>query len=165
MRSRRRNKLKQTNHCCFSNAAMINHSSVLLLKSMNKEKNISIKLPLLRDYSNRTEWEGACWEKISESEALLQSFVTPNERHEIVMRIAAVEGLFAGKSYRKIAEELWLSPQTISSIKKSLTEKGYRSYPGRNERKKRVYSSIASGRRRPKGRPKRTKYGTMYMPY
>src|SRR6266436_8015919 len=106
------------------------------MNNASRKNVISITLPPLHHFSDRKEWEGACWKKISESEALLRSFVTPNERHEIVMRIAAVEGLLTGKSYRKIAEELWLSPQTISSIKKSLNEKGYRSYPGRNERKK-----------------------------
>lgn len=124
-----------------------------------------IKLPSLNNYPDRKSWEAACWEKISASEELLRLFVTPNERHEIILRIAAGEGLLTGKSYRKIGEELWLAPQTISAIKKSLRENGYRSYPGRKERRKRVYSSVKSGNRKPRGRIQRTKYGPIRMPY
>jgi len=113
------------------------------------------------------ERETACWHKILKSEELLQLLITSYERHNLVMRVAALEGLAAGKSYRQIGRELWLSPQTISGIKKALREKNYRSYLERSkkERKKKKYSfSAASAKSRPSGTPRRTKYGTIYLP-
>ncbi|OGY99518.1 MAG: hypothetical protein A2945_01520 [Candidatus Liptonbacteria bacterium RIFCSPLOWO2_01_FULL_52_25] len=88
----------------------------------------------LGDYTSRKEWEDACWKKIVESEELLQLLITSHERHDIVMRAAAIDGLASGKSYRKIAEELWLSSQTISGIKKAMDEKAYRSYLERSKK-------------------------------
>lgn len=82
------------------------------------------------------------------------------------MRVATLEGLASGKSYKKIGEELWLSPQTISSIKKAVSEKLYRSYRdrGKSERKKKTYSTIKTPRNKPKRVFRRTKYGVLYMP-
>ena len=133
---------------------------------MDKSK-ITI-LPPIASYSSRKEWETACWPKILKSQELLELLLTPDERHGLVRRAAAVGGLIAGKSYRQIGNELWLSPQTISCITKALKENGYRSYKERSktERKKRKYSAGPSrGRKFPRGRPKRTKYGIVYMPY
>jgi hypothetical protein len=81
-----------------------------------------------------------------------------------------MDGLISGKSYRKIGKELWLSPQTISAIKKAINEKTYRSYLERShkERKKKKYSPSPvseKSKSRPYGRPRRIKYGTIYMPY
>jgi len=123
-------------------------------------------MPAVSDYSSRKEWEAACWQKIATSEELLQLLTTAYDRHNIVMRAATVDGLASGKSYRKIGEELWISPQTISSIKKSANEKVYKSYLERSkkERKKRVYGIVESHRRKPRGTPRRTKYGILYAP-
>src|SRR3989344_7123234 len=101
-------------------------------------KKEPMKVPSLEDYSSRKEWEAACWKKIIESEELLQLLITSHERHDIVMRAAAIDSIASGKSYRKIAEELWLSSQTISGIKKAMDEKAYKSYLERSkgERKK-----------------------------
>ncbi|MBI2011006.1 MAG: hypothetical protein HYS89_02125 [Candidatus Colwellbacteria bacterium] len=94
--------------------------------------------------------------------------VTPYERRNLVLRTAVMEKLRLGKSYRQIAEELWLSSQTISVIKKATKETSYRSYydRGKTERKKKVYSH-----RKPPpdlkklyGPSVRTKYGVMYPP-
>ncbi len=133
---------------------------------MNKKK--STILPSINSYSSRKEWEDACWRKILKSEELLQLLLTSHERRDLVMRAAALEGLVSGKSYRQIGEELWLSPQTISGIKKAIHEKNYRSYLERSKkgRKKKEYSSDTSpSKSRPSGRPQRTKYGTIYLPY
>ncbi|MFA5099054.1 MAG: Trp family transcriptional regulator [Candidatus Paceibacterota bacterium] len=128
-----------------------------------------IILPPIGNYSSRKEWENICWRKILKSEELLNLLVTSDERHDLVMRVAAINGISAGKTYRKIGEELWLSPQTVSGIKKALSEKLYKSYKERSktERKKKVYNSIP--KRTPKkewheGTPRRTKYGTIYLP-
>lgn len=138
---------------------------------MSKEKGSKEKtgvMPLIGGYSSRTEWETACWQKILQSKELLRLLVTSHERHNLVMRAAALDRLIAGKNYKQIGEELWLSPQTISSIKKALKEKNYRSYLERSkkERKKKKYSSHPLYvKARPHGRPHRTKYGTIYMPF
>ena len=125
-----------------------------------------VKLPPVSDFSSRKEWEAVCWKEVVESEELLQLLITVHERHDIVMRAAAIDRLASGESYKKIGEELWLSPQTISGIRKAANEKTYRSYLERSkkERKKKTYSIIGSRKQKPKGTPRRTKYGTLYMP-
>ena len=135
---------------------------------MNKRGSTAI--PPIDNYHSRQEWEIACWRKILESKELLSLLVTSHERRNLVRRAAAIDRLISGKSYRKIGNELWLSPQTISAIKKAINERAYRSYLERSqkERKKRKYSSdpvSAKSRAKPRGRPIRTKYGTIYMPY
>ncbi len=129
---------------------------------------ISFKLPPISRYSSRREWEEACWKKIVKSGEFLELLVTPYESHHIVMRVAVIERLNSGKRFVEVAEELGLSPQTISSIKKAINETGYRSYWERSktERKKRLYSpDTRRKKKRYKGRPVRTKYGTIYLPY
>ena len=124
-------------------------------------------MPPVNDYPSRKEWENACWRKILGSEDLLQMLVTPHERHNLVARAAAMDELISGKRYRQIAEELWLSPQTISSVKRAIKEDSYRSYRerGKKERKKRQYSgNLLPAKPRRRGRPLRTKYGTIYLP-
>ena len=122
-------------------------------------------LPPISDYSSRNEWEAACWQKISESKELLRSLISTNERHNLVMRTAAIDGLLSGKSYRKIAEELWLSSQTISAIKKGLAENAYKSHVERSKNsKKKVVENTTSQFKKPKHKRifRRTKYGKLY---
>lgn len=130
-------------------------------------KKTLLELPPMGRYPSRKEWEAACWRKIIASGNPLNLLATSYERHNIIMRAAVIEGINSGKKYRRIAEELLLSLQTISGIKKSMAESGYRSYRerGKTERKKKVYSSgpISKTKKR-RGRPFRTKYGTIYMP-
>jgi len=125
------------------------------------------KLPSLSHYSSRKEWENACWQKLLKSKVLLKSIVTSYERHNLVIRAAVKEGINSGKGFRQIGREMGLSLQTVSSIKKALNENSYRSYRerGKTERKRKTYSSSKSVlRRKPHGRPVRTKYGTIYLP-
>ncbi|MFH0806480.1 MAG: Trp family transcriptional regulator [Candidatus Brennerbacteria bacterium] len=132
---------------------------------MKKGKQNSI--PSIGNYSSRAAWEAACWRKLAGSHALLDLFTTASERRDIVMRAAALDLLLAGRSYRTIGDELWVSPQTISGIKKGFKEKGYRSYLVRSktERKKKQYASLYHPRSpRPLGMSRRTKYGTIYIP-
>lgn len=132
----------------------------------NPNKN-KFTLPPIKNYSSRAEWEEACWREVIKSEKLLQSLVTNHERRDIVLRAAALDRLFSGKSYKEIGGELLLSPQTISAIKKSFNEKGYHSYfeRGKKERKKKIYSeNMFSVRRKRRGRPIRTKYGIVHIP-
>lgn len=133
----------------------------------NSLPRIAETLPLISDYSSRVEWENASWQKILSSKELLELLITASERHDLVMRAAALNRLIAGKNYKQIGDELWLSPQTISNIKKILREKSYQSYSERSkkERKKKKYSSDSkSSKSKLGGMPRRTKYGTIYMP-
>ena len=117
-------------------------------------------------YSSRREWEGACWKKILKSEKFLELLIAPYERRHIIRRAAVMDYLNSGKRFGEISEELGLSPQTISSIKKAAQNHNYRSYRerGKTERKKKLYSAdISPKKRKPEGRPVRTKYGTVYL--
>jgi len=134
------------------------------------DKKESTIIPSINNYHSREEWEAACWQKILESKELLSLLITSHERRDLVMRAAAMDGLISGKSYRKIGKELWISPQTISAIKKAIDEKAYRSYLERShkERKKKQYDPVPIFKKsitRQHGKPRRTKYGTIYMPY
>jgi len=134
------------------------------------DKKESIAIPPINNYHSRQEWETACWRKILESKELLSLLITSHERRDLVNRAAAIDRIISGKSYQEIGNELWLSPQTISVIKKAINEKAYRSYLERShkERKKKKYSSgpvSTKSRTRPRGKPHRTKYGTIYIPY
>jgi uncharacterized protein YerC len=134
----------------------------------NKDRNKNFTLPPINRYSSRKEWEDACWHKILKSKNLLGLLVTFYERHNLIMRAAVMDRINSGKRYRQIAEELWLSPQTISSIRRALKENSYRSCRERSkkERKKKVYSSSpVPKQRKHRGKPIRTKYGTVYLPY
>src|SRR3990172_8184043 len=93
----------------------------------------SLSLPPMSRHPSRKEWENACWRKILKSEELLGLLVTPYERHNLVMRAAVMERMRAGKRYRQIADELWLSPQTISSIRKASGKNSYHSYRERSK--------------------------------
>ncbi len=134
-------------------------------KTVDKKK--SQIMPVIGDYHSRAEWETVCWQKILASKDMLELLITSHERHNLIMRAAAVCALNSGKSYRQIGKELWLSSQTISGIKKALTENNYRSYLERSkkERKKKVPSHMTkTWQYKPKGTPRRTKYGILYMP-
>ena len=113
--------------------------------SLQGKKNLSDKkfkklliIPSVDDYSSRQEWEEASWQKILKSKELLQLLITSHERHNLVMRAAALKGLMSGKTYRQVSKELFLSLQTISGVKKAMVENNYRSYLERSkkERKK-----------------------------
>lgn len=134
---------------------------------MNKKQLII--LPSINEYPSRKEWEEACWRKIIKSEELLKLLATSHERHDLVMRAATLKELALGKGPRQISRELFISSQTINVIKKSMDENNYRSYLERSkkERKKKIYSIDHRPIRRkwPEGRPKRTKFGTIYVNY
>ena len=107
-------------------------------------------LPPVSHCPSRKEWEMACWKKIVNSKELVELLITPSERHNLVMRAAVADRIISGKKYRQIADELWLSPQTISGIKKAINERAYRSYwvRSKTERKKKIYSYHATKNKR-----------------
>ncbi len=133
------------------------------------DKKQLMNLPSADKYSSRKEWENVCWCEIIKSEEMLELLATSHERHDLVMRAAVLKELLAGKGPRQISRELFVSFQTIEVVKKSMNENNYRSYLERSkkERKKKVYSVDRRPVRgkRPEGRPRRTKFGTIYMPY
>ncbi len=134
------------------------------------DKKESTTIPPINNYHSRQEWETACWRKILESKELLPLLITSHERRDLINRAAAIDRIISGKGYREIGDELWLSPQTISVIKKAINERAYRSYLERShkERKKKKYSASpvsAKSKTRPSGKPVRTKYGIVYVPY
>jgi len=134
---------------------------------MNKiqQKQLT-NLPSNDKYSSRKEWESACWQKILKFGELLELLATSHERHDLVMRAAILKELMSGKGPRQISRELFVSFQTICVVKKAIGENSYRTYPERKERKKKKYSVFrASSKPKWQGRPKRTKYGKVYMPY
>ncbi len=139
---------------------MLSHSSAVWYH----EKRM---LPSRAGYSTRKAWEDACWKSLLKRPAAIDVLTTGHERRIIVLRSAIQEGLAVGNSYRKIGEELWASPQTISTIKKSFRKETYRSYFQRSktERKKRVYSSLPKEPRAKYAKPiyknrPRTYFGT-----
>ena len=135
------------------------------LGSKTPRKNVG--LPPISKYPTRKEWEAASWRILVSRKDRLHLLLTAYERRHLILRAAALDLLMAGKSYRTIGKELWLSPQTISGIKKAFQEQSYRSYTERSktERKKKEYSPFPARAHRD-GRPHRTKYGTtIYLPY
>ncbi len=157
-------------------AAVTRHSACVMLNTYiltlpdtsEKEANgMKCNIPPISKFPSRKEWEDACWQAISKSAKLLYALTTAYERRNVVLRAAVTDRINAGESYRQIGKELWLSSQTISSIKKAVHARGYRSYRerGKSERKPKVYSrDLVQKKRRPPGRPVRTKYGTLYLP-
>ena len=92
---------------------------------MNKKSRLEWKfkdLPSLDAFQSRKEWEAACLNKVLETKGVLEILLTPKERHNLVIRAAAVESLASGKSYRQIGRELWVSPQTLSGLRKAVAE-------------------------------------------
>ena len=87
-------------------------------------------------FNSRKEWEQYIWKifvdelvhaiSAQEVEQLLNRFMTAHEKEYVIKRVAGISFLAQGKSYREIVEILWLSPRTISAIKKSIFHKtGY----------------------------------------
>jgi len=138
------------------------------MKKRALQKKHSLSLPRTKAYQSRSEWEKICWRKLLRHPELLDAIVTSYERHNIIMRAAVADRVNAGKSYTDIGRELWLSPQTISAIKKGLLENMYRSYAdrGKTERKKKIYSPLRKETRKNKeikiAIQKMTRYRALY---
>ena len=83
-------------------------------------------------FKSRREWEEHAWEKIVEGLAMAKSsrgikdsldlLLTASEKKQMINRATAIFMLKQGKTYREIGEMLWLSPATISAIKKSMKQ-------------------------------------------
>ena len=81
-------------------------------------------------YATRKEMEAGIWKRLtgelarisspSEMERALAALTTAYEREQIIKRTFAIKLLKEGKSYNEIGRILWLSPTTISALKKSV---------------------------------------------
>ncbi len=97
-----------------------------------------------------TRWEMNVWSKFlgniekanskKEIAELLDNLLSSNEKILISKRLAAVALIKGGKSYREIGKILWISPGTVSAIKKSVylpaNYKSSRYYYGINKSEK-----------------------------
>lgn len=65
-----------------------------------------------------------------ETKRILNHLISDYEKNVILKRLAVLTLVKSGLSYKKISETLWLSPNTISTIKKNTlgNGSGYRSY-------------------------------------
>jgi len=52
---------------------------------------------------------------------ILNSLLSVDEKGMIAKRLAAVKLIRLGKSYKEIGKILWMSPSTVSAIKKSMS--------------------------------------------
>jgi Trp operon repressor len=139
---------------------------------------VAIAVPAVSAFPSRAAWEEAVWDvfigylasqdRKNALITLLDVLITEPEQRRLIHRIAAVDRILAGEKYRTIGKELWLTRQTLTSIKKALIERRYRSYRerGKTERKKKIYSPgprSATLRYDPSKRRVRTKYGTLHI--
>lgn len=104
-------------------------------------------------FKSRKEWEDFIWlnflenaEKAKSNKKLkifLDSLLSANEKKLIIKRLAVLAMIKSGKSYKEVGEILWVSPSTISALKKSiLNQFGYRSnryYANKSANKKRKH--------------------------
>ncbi|MFH1346722.1 MAG: helix-turn-helix domain-containing protein [Spirochaetota bacterium] len=59
---------------------------------------------------------------------IFDSLLSVDEKEVIAKRLAAINLIRAGKSYKEIGKILWMSPSTISALKKSIIDAaGYQS--------------------------------------
>ena len=109
--------------------------------------------------NSRKEWEDYAWERLLKDfakissprdiENILAKIVTAHEKKQIAKRLAAVELLKQGKSYKEISRILWLSPTTISALKKSINGGDYVSgYELYKKRGRKIWSSFPNPARK-----------------
>lgn len=99
----------------------------------------------------RKNWEILVWaeilkniKKTESNKHFIDAFdrlLSEKEKKLIAKRIIVISMIKAGKNYREIGKVLWISPKTISAIKKSMgDDKGYKSshyYSERSSEEKR----------------------------
>lgn len=86
------------------------------------------------------DWTEGLWleliEKVGEAKdknsvrRLIEHLLSNDEKKMVAKRIGVMALLREGKSYKEISEILWLSPNTISTIKKNMldSKENYKSY-------------------------------------
>ncbi len=98
------------------------------------------------------EWSEFLWSKVlagivgsksrQDVQKFLESILSARERKFLLRRLAILALLRSGKSYKEIGRILWVSPQTVSAIKKNFSGKAgqYKSHRKFNLMKKRATS-------------------------
>ncbi len=96
------------------------------------------KIKPLDNFSSRQKWRDYLWKELvrkfselnsaSQSEIFLNKLLTKKEKDVLIKRLMIMVLIQKGKSYSEISEMLWLSPNTISAIKKGLKNSEYKSY-------------------------------------
>jgi len=92
----------------------------------------------LKEFKSRQEWEKFIWQEIiktlsqtksqRELSSVLSRLLSNYEKRMMIRRFIAKELNGSGKTYREIGELIWISPSTISAIKKNLlAARGHRS--------------------------------------
>jgi|SRR3989344_3896816 len=104
-------------------------------------------LPDLEKGQARKEWEEKSWKVLvkrlatlseRELDRVLKIIVSPQEQSRIVRRAGVLKMLGGRKSYSAVGEAFWISPQTISALRKSIRENAYKSRWMRDSRKDRA---------------------------
>ena len=104
---------------------------------------------------SRKEWEALLWEqlvsRLAESKSAelkknLDILISEDERRNILIRAAIIALISEGKSYKEISALLWVSPATISVIKKNIFGK-FGSYKNYRLLPKSSISRIESGKK------------------
>lgn len=101
----------------------------------------------LSKFKSRKEWETAIWEKFLENirrskseqkfKEFFNSLLSASEKKIIINRLIAISLIAQGKTYRQIREVVWVSPNTISALKKMLKKHSeYQNNPLLNRRNK-----------------------------
>ncbi len=99
------------------------------------ESNGKIKI---MGFEHGKGWEEKIWQNFLENiessgykhktAEFLDDILSPNEKKIIAKRLAALSLIESGKSYKEIGKILWISPSTISALRKTILEaKKYRS--------------------------------------
>lgn len=115
----------------------------------------------ISQFKSREEWENFIWKKFLEKaqqvdsrkhlKEFLNNILSASEKKLIVKRLVAVALLKERKTYREIGKILWISPGTLSAIKKSLWQNAeYQSERHYNKK------SSDEKRKKIKGLPPRT---------
>src|SRR3989344_4262956 len=111
-------------------------------------------IPSVNKFKSRKEWGKYVWSvlikemaksnSIKELEKILDVLLTSHEKQQMIRRASAVSFLKQGKSYREIGQILWLSPNTINAIRKSIrTQEGYVSHYMRNKKSKKKQKPLS----------------------
>lgn len=90
----------------------------------------------INSFETREEWTNYVWKKLLENinnskvAGILDLLLSRYEKKMIVNRIIALSLIKKGKSYKEIGEELWLSPNTIRSLRLIFNDKSIKEYKG-----------------------------------
>ena len=92
----------------------------------------------LDNFSSRQKWKDYLWQELTrkfselksvrQTEIFLNKLLTKKEKDVLIKRLMIMVLIQKGKSYSEMSEMLWLSPNTISAIKKGLKNSEYKSY-------------------------------------